>query len=693
MAYLPWKSSHRRSRSAAAILRPATADGDFILRDHGAFGVGPERPYFPNTLFNGHLKSVPHLDGIPPNGLGDNWSLTPSPSLTARRALAILESPRIYEELYGSFHPIVYQRDTLLHASTHGLLWPTPTSRQLPMGSGSRTGVVPMQDYYYDTPYYPQAYAYEEPPSSYHQSNAYLPSTREIPGYPSHHLSNPYLNASSYHYGYGGSAAYYPSRPPPRRSKSSLGFYHEPSALGTATMTGDERLWATNDPPDPSSMKYRPNFHSLPRSAVRNQRRAARQQQFWANGSSGAGLDPGATGVDAGYPYSMDPRRSTGTYQYQQAGTQWDREYANFRSSMPDNLNHTRDASHYQNYPPSYFPNPFYHSDLEQHPYSSYPSQSTTADPYGTSGRRYRSSTSYQHQQDDPYGINSTRYGGTQYPDGATYTANGRIGGARNRSASSAPANRMSEYHDVPSRSGSMYPQGQSQYLGYGSGSSYYPSDYTYQGGSNPQYSTDMMDRTAQLLEDMHLGRGTTLDPYDLKRGTTASNMFDLKRAEYIRRNQQQRSYFDPSQYTPRARHRGDWTQSAPQVWDEKDLEILAMEKMLDDQNALQPSTIPAYPPTTAMGGHHASYPTRQSGLGFQHSSSDPYYASNSAQNQRYHSTGALDGGMAYGIYPKPRSRSYTRRSGRRTSQQRSRSKQTRFEDPLLNKLSSMSKR
>lgn len=115
-------------------------------------------------------------------------------------------------------------------------------------------------------------------------------------------------------------------------------------------------------------------------------------------------------------------------------------------------------------------------------------------------------------------------------------------------------------FPDVPSRSGSMHPQGQLQYGAYGSNTaSFYPQDYLYQGNmpSNPYNSMDVMDRTAQLLEDMHLGRGvTSMDPYDYKR-SGGTSLYDLKRAEYIRRNQQQRSYFDPAHYTPRNRFRG----------------------------------------------------------------------------------------------------------------------------------------
>lgn len=104
------------------------------------------------------------------------------------------------------------------------------------------------------------------------------------------------------------------------------------------------RLWAANDPVEPSSMKYRPYFHSLPRNAGRNQqhrRRLGQQQQFWADGTinpgAPGGLDPNAgPGLDGtGYQYNTDPRRSTGpSYHYQQTGTQWDREYANFRSKL-----------------------------------------------------------------------------------------------------------------------------------------------------------------------------------------------------------------------------------------------------------------------------------------------------------------------------------------------------------------------
>lgn len=344
-------SRSRRSRSAGAVYpRPATADGGVPLSVRNRtfnFTKGGEVGRDPR-----YFKGYSHLHGIPPNYIGDNWSLTPSPSLTARKVLSILESPRIYEELYGSFHPLVYQRDTLLHASSQGLFWPRQAPNRPHMGSGSRSGVVPMQDYYYDTPYYPQAYAYEEVPSTSYPQNAYLPGSRDISGYPAHHLSNPYLNSAStaavpYNYGYGGTAGgghttYYPSRPPPRRSKSSLGFYHEPS--GMSTMTGDERLWAANDPVEPSSMKYRPYFHSLPRNAGRNQqhrRRLGQQQQFWADGTinpgAPGGLDPNAgPGLDGtGYQYNTDPRRSTGpSYHYQQTGTQWDREYANFRSKL-----------------------------------------------------------------------------------------------------------------------------------------------------------------------------------------------------------------------------------------------------------------------------------------------------------------------------------------------------------------------
>ncbi|XP_059084750.1 uncharacterized protein LOC131881809 [Tigriopus californicus] len=426
----PRHARSRRSRSAGAVFpRPATADGGvpLSLRDRTfnfRTGGGDARDFR-------HFKGYPHPGGIPTNCIGDNWSLTPSPSLTARKVLSILESPRIYEELYGSFHPLVYQRDTLLHASSQGLFWPRQAPHRPHMGSGSRSGVVPMQDYYYDTPYYPQAYAYEEAPSTSYPQNAYLPPSRDISGYPAHHLSNPYLNSASsaapYSYGYGGTAGgggrhttYYPSRPPPRRSKSSLGFYHEPS--GMSTMTGDERLWAANDPVEPSSMKYRPSFHSLPRNAGRNQqhrRRLGQQQQFWpdgtinataAAGGVGGGLEPNVAGLGLdgnGYQYNSDPRRSTGpSYHYQQTGTHWDREYANFRSSMPENLNQTRNSYFQQNYPPSYYPNPFYHSDLEHHPYSSYLAQGTTnhhstADPYGTMGRRYRdySNPHHHHQQ------------------------------------------------------------------------------------------------------------------------------------------------------------------------------------------------------------------------------------------------------------------------------------------------------
>lgn len=133
--------------------------------------------------------------------------------------------------------------------------------------------------------------------------------------------------------------------------------------------------------------------------------------------------------------------------------------------SMPENLNQTRNSYFQQNYPPSYYPNPFYHSDLENHPYSSYPGQAATtastnhanSDPYGTMGRRYRDYNNphhhHLHQQhlttnpadDHAYYGSSSRYDRGQYGTDASFTANGHT--SRMRPTSAVTANRLSEYH------------------------------------------------------------------------------------------------------------------------------------------------------------------------------------------------------------------------------------------------------
>lgn len=170
---------------------------------------------------------------------------------------------------------------------------------------------------------------------------------------------------------------------------------------------------------------------------------------------------------------------------------------------------------------------------------------------------------------------------------------------------------------------------------------------------------------------------------------------------------------------------------TSPQIWDEKDLEILAMEKMLDEQNPalaagfqqqqLQQQQLAAQlsnNPLLSLDPYAATAATLGGGVGGLNPHSTAYYSPSYGAGLRYNSTGALDslgfGGYGLGSGSK---RSRYRRSGtsgltsgltglstsvglgstsshrRSSSRSRSRSQYPRFEDPFLNKLQLLSKK